>query len=143
MKPAPQSTRAAQPPDPVTLGLFFFGVSSLGLGLLMAFASGPFFELLGPYGTRNDHYIHDMASFQIALAVPLLVALKRPSWRAPALAANAIQWSLHSVSHLIDIGDADPAWIGYFAFAATAAGAVLLTLLALRAAREESLETAP
>jgi hypothetical protein len=98
------------------LGLLGFCLSSFLLGLVMAVAPGVFFTLVGPYGVRNDHFIHDTASFQIALAVLLVVAIRCPSWRVPALAANAIQWGLHAVSHLVDIGDASPHWLGYFDF---------------------------
>jgi hypothetical protein len=126
--------------DPVTTGLLLFGLPSLFLGILMAVAPGAFFELIGPYGVRNDHFIHDTASFQIALAVPLLVAVRRPSWRVPALAANAIQWGLHAISHTIDIGNADPTWIGYFDFVATVTGTMLLSALAVVAARREGPE---
>lgn len=122
--------------DLLTFGLLLFGVPSLLLGLAMAFAPGAFFELIGPYGPRNDHYIHDAASFQIALAVPLLVAVRRPFWRLPALAANAIQWGLHAVSHLLDAGAADPAWIGWFDVFATMGGAVLLIALTKLARRD-------
>ncbi len=123
--------------DPIVAGLLLFGLPSLFLGILMAFAPGVFFELIGPYGVRNDHYIHDTASFQIALAILLLVAVRQPSWRVPAFAANAVQWGFHAVSHTIDIGNADPSWIGYFDFVATVGGSLLLGGLAVAAARRE------
>jgi hypothetical protein len=123
--------------DPIAAGLLIFGLPSLLLGLLMAFASGTFFDLIGPYGVRNDHYIHDTASFQIALAVPLLVGLRLPGWRVPALVANSIQWGLHTISHLIDAGSADPAWIGYFDVVALLAGTALLIWLAAFCWRQE------
>lgn len=117
------------------VGLLVFGLSSLLLGLLMAIAPGVFFTLVGPYGVRNDHFIHDTASFQIALAILLLVAVHCRSWRVPALVGNAIQWSLHAISHLLDIGDATPHWLGYFDFFALSAGAGILILLAIYAGR--------
>jgi hypothetical protein len=123
--------------DPVFAGLLLFALPSLFLGLLMAMAPGAFFELIGPYGVRNDHYIHDTASFQIALASLLLIAVRQPSWRVPALAANAIQWSLHALSHTLDIGEAAPSWIGYFDLFATIGGALLLCALTVAAVRRE------
>jgi peptidoglycan/LPS O-acetylase OafA/YrhL len=119
------------------LGLLAFGLSSLLLGLLMATAPGAFFTLVGPYGVRNDHFIHDTASFQIALEVLLLLAVRRRSWRVPALVANAIQWGFHTVSHLLDIGEATPHWLGYFDFFALSAGTGALILLAVSAGRAE------
>jgi hypothetical protein len=124
--------------DPVVIGLVFFGVTTLVLGLSMAFIPGTFFKLIGPFGVRNDHFIRDTASFEIALAVLLLVAVQRPSWRVPALVTNAVQWGLHSINHLIDIGNANPTWVGYFDFFNLLAGAIVLTLLALRASRQEA-----
>ena len=122
------------------LGLLGFGLSSFLLGLVMAVAPGVFFTLVGPYGVRNDHFIHDTASFQIALAVLLLVAVRCHSWRVPALAANAIQWGLHTVSHLADIEDASPFWLGYFDFIALAVGTSLLIAMVISARRTEHLE---
>jgi hypothetical protein len=119
------------------VGLLVFGLSSLLLGLLMAAAPGTFFTLVGPYGVRNDHFIHDTAGFQIALAVLLLVAVRCRSWRVPALVANAIQWSLHAISHLLDIGGATPYWLGYFDFLALSTGTGVLILLAIYAGRAE------
>jgi hypothetical protein len=127
----------------VEASLLVFGLPSLILGLTMAIAPAVFFELVGPYGVRNDHYIHDTASFQIALAVLLLVALRVPAWRVPALVANAIQWSIHAISHAIDVGDAQPTWLGYFDLAALTAGSALLILLAILAARRDGERAGP
>lgn len=132
-----QIKKALEGETAMRLGLLLFGLSSLALGLLMIVAPGAFFTLVGPYGVRNDHFIHDTASFQIALAVLLLVALRCRSWRVPALVANAIQWGLHTISHLLDIDDATPGWLGYFDFVALAAGTAVLVLLAIYAGREQ------
>lgn len=133
----PQMKDLLERESTMRLGLLAFGVSSLLLGLLMAAAPGAFFTLVGPYGVRNDHFIHDTASFQIALAALLLVAVHLPSWRVPALIANAIQWGLHTLSHLLDIGEATPHWLGYFDFLALTAGTGALILLAAYAGRTE------
>lgn len=109
----------------------------------MAVAPSAFFEFVGPYGVRNDHYIHDTASFQIALAVLLLAALRLPGWRLPALVANAVQWGLHAISHLIDLRGGDPTWIGYFDLFTLVLGTALLVLLAVAASWQEQLGTVP
>lgn len=46
------------------------------------------------------------------------MAAFRPGWRVPALAFGALHWALHAVSHLLDIGDSDPEWLGPFGFIA-------------------------
>jgi nucleoside-diphosphate-sugar epimerase len=63
--------------------LLVFALTQLVLGLLPWLAPGFFFESIGPYGTRNDHYIGDLASWYLALGAVALVALRRESWRIP------------------------------------------------------------
>lgn len=82
--------------------LVAFGVYSLVLGLFMMVAPGTFFETLGEFGVRNDHYTFDNASFELPLGVLLLAALRWPSWRVPALSFATLHWALHSLSHIID-----------------------------------------
>ena len=92
--------------------LILVGVGQLVVGALMAIVPGPFFEEVGPYGTRNDHYTRDLATFTLALGVLLLAALRRPSWRVPVLAYAALQYGLHALNHLVDVGEADPKSLG-------------------------------
>jgi hypothetical protein len=109
------------------------GVGQLGLGALMAVAPGTFFDAVADFGTRNDHFLRDMATFYLALGVVLLVAVDRPAWRAPVLALGALQYGLHALNHLLDIADADPGWVGPFDFLSLAVVAGLF-LYALRTA---------
>jgi len=51
----------------VELTLVVFGVYSVLLGLFMLVAPGTFFDTLGAFGIRNDHYIFDNASFELPL----------------------------------------------------------------------------
>src|SRR4051812_50040734 len=87
----------------------------------MAISPSTFFEAIGPFGTRNNHYMRDLATFYIALGAAGLVAVRRPSWRGPGLALAAGEFALHAVNHLVDIGESHPAWNGPGAFAAGAA----------------------
>lgn len=97
--------------------LLILGVGQLALGALMALAPGTFFEAVADFGVRNDHYLRDVSTFYLALGVVLLVAVDRPAWRTPALAFGALQYGIHALNHLLDVGDADPGWIGPFDFA--------------------------
>jgi hypothetical protein len=92
--------------------LYVFAAAQLALGLGLWLAPGAFHDHVGPYGPRNDHYMADLATFYLALAVAAFVAALRPAWRVPVLALAAIQYGLHTLNHLIDIGDADPSWLG-------------------------------
>jgi hypothetical protein len=121
----------------VVVGIVSYAAIELALALLMAFAPRTFFsEALGGFGAYNPHYIRDVASFQAAIGVALLVAVGRPGWRVPVLALTTIQFGLHSINHLIDIGGANPAWTGYFDFGSLAASTVLLAWLWRTAALE-------
>jgi hypothetical protein len=92
--------------------LLAFALGQLVLGLLLWLTPGFFYESIGPYGPRNDHYMGDVASWYLALGAVALVALRRESWRVPVLAFAFIQYALHSVNHLIDVGEAHPSWLG-------------------------------
>ena len=94
--------------------IFALAVYHAALGLYMVFAPGSFFEQVGPFGERNDHYIRDNATMNLAFAVGLFVAAKRSRWRVPVLAVVALQFGFHTINHIVDITEADPEWIGYF-----------------------------
>jgi hypothetical protein len=113
-------------------GLLVFASYHLALAAWMAVSPHSFFTAVGPFGVRNDHYIRDTATFEAALGVGLLIALRRPAWRVPVLGVVALQFALHSLNHLVDIGAARPEWTGYFDFFSLAvSSALLLWLLAL------------
>jgi hypothetical protein len=82
--------------------LIVFGLYALGLGLFMMLTPGAFFDTLGTFGVRNDHYIFDNATFEVPQGLLLLAAVRRVSWRVPALAFSTLHWALHSLSHIID-----------------------------------------
>ncbi|NKZ13181.1 hypothetical protein HGA11_19580 [Mycolicibacterium septicum DSM 44393] len=105
--------------------LAVFGVYSVLLGLFMLLAPGTFFDTLGAFGVRNDHYILDNASFELPLGLMMLAALKWPRWRVPTLAFATLHWALHSLSHLIDTNHAAGSWVGWL----EAAGLVVTTVL--------------
>jgi hypothetical protein len=119
-----------------------FAALHLGLALFMAVSPHGFYTDVGPFEAFNQHYIRDVATFYAALGLGMAVALRRPAWRVPMLAITALQYALHSVNHLIDIGKAHPAWIGYFDFSTIAAATLLLAWL-LRAAIAAQAGAAP
>lgn len=122
----------------MALFLLLFGLYEVGQAAWMAVGPHSFYEAVGPFGAYNDHYVRDAAALTFGLGAVLLIAARRPSWRAPALAANAIAFGVHAINHLVDIGDADPESVGYIDFVSLTLGAVLLAALAARAAREEA-----
>ncbi|MCV7065660.1 hypothetical protein H7H51_07885 [Mycolicibacterium farcinogenes] len=122
-KVAAPATRTGRRYPEVVLAVF--GVYSVTLGLFMLLAPGTFFDTLGAFGVRNDHYILDNASFELPFGLMMLAALKWPGWRVPALVFATAHWALHSLSHLIDTNHAAGNWVGWL----EAAGLVLTTVL--------------
>lgn len=118
---------------PIRTALIVFGLYLVGISLFAAVAPGTFFDEIGPYGVQNDHYIHDVAAFQGAVGIFMLLAVRRPSWWIPALAVATLQFALHTVSHLVDIGDADPEWLGVAEAIALVLGTAVLAWLLWRA----------
>jgi hypothetical protein len=106
--------------------LIAFGLGQLLLGLLLWLAPGFFFDEIGPYPPRNDHYMADLATFYLALGAVALVAVRRASWRVPVLTLALVQYALHSLNHLIDIGGSDPSWLGPANFVSLLLTALLL-----------------
>ena len=104
-------------------------------GLLAFVAPGAFYDALAGYPPENAHFIRDLGSWQIGLGLLALLAANRPALHVPALAALAVQFTLHTVSHLIDLGASEPAWQGPFALATQALGAVVLTALLIKELR--------
>ena len=87
----------------------------LALGAFMFFLPGPFYDSLGEFPPRNDHYVKDIATFYIALGLVLYISVRRRSWRVPVLLFATVEYALHAVNHLLDVGDAASDGKGWFA----------------------------
>ena len=92
--------------------MIVFAVTQLVVGLLLWVTPGFFYEEVGPFGPRNDHYMGDVATFYVALGIVGFLAVRRVTWRVPILALAVVAYALHSLNHLIDVGEADPSWLG-------------------------------
>jgi hypothetical protein len=115
--------------------LIAFTAVQVVIGALLWLAPGFFFEEIGPYGTRNDHYMGDLATWYLASGAALAVAVRREAWRLPVLFLVAVQYALHSVNHLLDVGEADPGWLGPANLVALALLTALLVWMLREAAR--------
>ncbi len=121
---------------PVVLaGLVAFSLVNVAIAAMLAFAPHAFFEDVGPYGAQNDHYMRDLATFYAALAIAGAIACRRPAWRTPVLALMAIEYGLHTLNHLADIGAAHTHWLGPANFASLAAATGALVWLARESSR--------
>jgi hypothetical protein len=112
-----------------------FGLYLVGISLFAVVAPGTFFDEVGRFGPRNERYIHDVAAFQGAVGLLLLLAARRPAWWVPAITVTLFQFAFHAVSHLVDMGDADPGWVGVLEFVALTLATALLVWLLARANR--------
>src|SRR6201746_57693 len=137
MSTMPTRTRAGFVPRTrgakiITVTLIASGAYALGLGLFMLFFPGAFFDTIGTFGVRNDHYIFDNATFEIPQGLLLLAAVRRVSWRVPALAFATLHWALHSISHIVDPHHGAGDLIGWLEAGGLVATTVVLAI-ALRA----------
>ncbi len=113
----------------VSLGTLFVAQTAW-----MVVAPGSFFDAVGPFGARNDHYIRDMATWYGALGAAMLLLVARPTPARPGAAGALllvalVQAALHTVNHVVDAGAADPGWVGVFDAATLAALTLGLVLL--------------
>ena len=116
MEPATAERRR----DLVSLLILNFAVVHLALGAWQLIAPGSFFDVLGPFGTSNEHYTRDVGTFTLALGVAFGIAYRWPAWRIGVVGYALFQYAFHAVNHLVDIGDADPERMGPIDFAALA-----------------------
>ena len=105
-------------------------------GILLWAAPDFFYDNIGPFGARNHHYMADLATFYLALAVAQFAAAMRPSWRVPVIALSFAQSALHAFNHLLDISKADPGWLGPFDFVALLATSALFGWMLMVAGRQ-------
>jgi hypothetical protein len=78
----------------------------------MALAPDSFLARVGPFGVRNDHLLRDLSTVSLGLGAAALLAGTRPAWRVPVLAITLLQFTFHSLNYLLDIGRANPDWLG-------------------------------
>jgi hypothetical protein len=116
--------------------LVAFAAVQLLTGAGLWLTPGFFHDEIGPFGPRNDHYMGDLATWYLALGILVLVAVRRPRWRVPVLTLAVVQNGLHAVNHLLDIGEAQPGWIGPATLVALLLLTAVLALMAREAGRQ-------
>jgi hypothetical protein len=128
----PAQPRAGARVDLVTAALLVAGATQVASGLLAFLAPGAFYDLVASYTPENRHFIKDLGSWQIGLGGLALYGARRADWRAPLLGLLALQYVLHTISHVVDAGQADTGWHDPFALITQGLGAILLTALFLQ-----------
>jgi hypothetical protein len=105
-------------------------------GIYMLLAPASFYARIGTYGLENTHYVGDVGSFVLGFGIALVLAVGRPSWRAPVLSVGALWYAIHALNHLFDIGEARSSARGVIDVLLLALGAALFAWLASAAGRE-------
>jgi hypothetical protein len=123
-------------------------VYHLALGGWFLIAPGSAYDLLAEFPPENSHFLRDVSSFYLAFGLMFWIASRRPGWRAPVLALAAIQYAIHTVVHVFDVGKAATDGKGIFAAVSlgiiTAALVFILgTLLGRRPLEPESSDPEP
>ncbi len=134
-QPVTGATPASAGISLLELGLLAFAAYHFAIAALMVFAPHTFFSDIGPFGTQNDHYLRDTATFNLAFGVSLLIAYRRSSWRTPILFCVALQFALHAINHLADVGAAHPHWLGPFDFVSLTLATLALAWLTRESTR--------
>jgi hypothetical protein len=119
----------------VQIGLIAFAAYQFAVATLMVLAPHTFFTDIGPFGVQNDHYLRDTATYNAAFGVALTVAYWRVAWRTPVLCCVALQFLLHSINHLADIGSAHSSWLGPADFISLSLATAVLVWLARESMR--------
>jgi hypothetical protein len=110
--------------------LMVAAVYHLLLGAVMFFAPGAFYDTLGKFPPKNTHYIKDVSTFYIALGVVFFISVRRRSWRTPVLVFATLEYAIHAINHLVDVGDAASDLTGWFDFFSLALIALVFAALA-------------
>ena len=122
--------------DVVTIALLSVGAITLLTGVWAFLSPGTFYDAIAAFPPRNDHFLRDVGSFQVALGLLGLVAARRATWRTPALGMFTVMYALHAISHLININDAESDALGIVEFVLLAGTALALGGLYAREARK-------
>ena len=129
--------------DPIPRGeravrtiLVVVAVSHVAIGLWQFLAPGAFYDTVATFGARNDHFVRDISTIFVALGVAFWLSATRPAWRAPVLAVAVIQYTVHLISHIIDVQMARPASLGWLTIGLLLGPLALFVALLRRSARE-------
>jgi hypothetical protein len=109
--------------------LLVVAVYHLLLGAFMIFAPGAFYDSLGKFPPENHHYVKDVATFYIAFGVGAFVSVRRRTWRVPVLSVITLEYAIHALNHLVDVGKASSDFVGWFDFFALALVTLILTAI--------------
>lgn len=118
--------------------LLVSGLYHLALGAAAFGAPRAFYDAIAGFPPYNDHFLRDVGSFYLVIGAASLVAAARRDWQVPVLAIVAGQYAVHTLAHVIDVEDSEPAWVGPATAAGLLAGTLLFGWLWRRAATDRA-----
>jgi hypothetical protein len=122
-------------PRTAALAFVALGAAHLAVGAWMLFAPGSFYDAIGTFPPRNDHFIGEVGAYYVALGVTFVAAARRATWRGGVLLLAVVQYALHLGAHLYDIDDPPEDWVGPVSAALVGAGLLVLVAIAFAARR--------
>jgi hypothetical protein len=93
---------AARQSLPVRVIVVLVGLYLLGFGLWAFLSPASFYDSIAVFPPYNQHFIHDLGAFQLALSAALLLTQVWSDALLVVLGANAIGATAHFAAHLID-----------------------------------------
>jgi hypothetical protein len=123
--------------DVSTWILLLLGLGGIVNGLIMLFASEPWFaNVAARTGPFNRHLVQDVGVAFLTAGIASAWAARKPEWRTPLATAAALFIGLHGVIHLVEVlvGEVPPAHL-LEDFPGVYLPALLLGGIALRSAR--------
>jgi predicted anti-sigma-YlaC factor YlaD len=116
--------------------LLVSAVTQLAVGVWTFVSPGSFYDVLATYPPENDHFLKDVGAWNIALGLAALIAARTPSWQRGMLGVLAVLYTLHAVSHAIDLDQADPESVGVVTLVALIAASAVFVVLWARHPKE-------
>ena len=88
--------------------LIVSGVTQLVVGVWTFVSPGSFYDVVATYPPQNDHFLKDIGSWNVALGLAALIAARTPAWQRGMLGVLAVLYTLHAISHAIDVDLGEP-----------------------------------
>lgn len=115
--------------------LIVSGLTQLIVGVWAIVAPESFYDAVATYPPYNDHFLKDVASWNVALGLAALHAARTPSWQRGMCGVLAVLYALHALSHGIDLDQGEPRSASVATLVSQIAGAVVFAALYVRESR--------
>ena len=119
----------------VRAALVVSGVTQLIVGVWTFVSPGSFYDVVATYPPQNDHFLKDLGAWGVALGLAALHAARTPSWQQGMCGVLAVLYTLHAVSHGIDVDLGEPRSASVATLVSQIVAAAVFAALYVREAR--------